>query len=82
MTVFDIAAVLLVLSAAFGLLNHYTLRLPQAIGLVVIALAVSLTLVTISFLFPQLPVMAIVEAELGRIDLERRGGGESAGALQ
>ena len=39
---FDVIAVLLGLAALFGYVNHKLLRLPHSIGLVVIALAVSL----------------------------------------
>ena len=38
LSLFDITAVLLGLSAVFGYLNHRFLRLPHTIGLVVIAL--------------------------------------------
>lgn len=41
MTPFDIAAVLVVLAALFGYLNHVFLKLPTTIGLVIIALFVS-----------------------------------------
>ncbi|EJW13331.1 Na+/H+ antiporter NhaP [Rhodovulum sp. PH10] len=44
-SVFDLVAVLLVLTAAFGWLNHVVLRLPHTIGLLVIGLAASLTLI-------------------------------------
>ena len=39
---FDIAAVIVVLAAVFGYLNHKTIKLPHTVGLVVIALAASL----------------------------------------
>lgn len=42
MTAFDIAAILVVLAALFGQINYHFLKLPTTIGLVVIALAVSL----------------------------------------
>ena len=41
LSIFDIMAVLLTLSAVFGYINHRFLRLPHTIGLVVIALAAS-----------------------------------------
>lgn len=43
MTAFDIAAILVVLAALFGQFNYHVLKLPTTIGLVVIALGVSLT---------------------------------------
>jgi len=42
MSIFEIGAFLIGLSAAFGYLNYRYLRLPHTIGLVVIALAASL----------------------------------------
>ena len=42
MTAFDIAAILVVLAALFGYLNRIFLKLPTTIGLVIIALFVSL----------------------------------------
>lgn len=45
MNLFSIAAVLVGLSALFGYINHRFLRLPHTIGLVVIALAASLSII-------------------------------------
>ncbi len=47
MRLLEIIALLLTLSAVFGFLNHRYLRLPHTIGLVVIALAASLTLIAL-----------------------------------
>jgi hypothetical protein len=41
---FDLIAVLLVLTAVFGWLNHMVIRLPHTIGLLVVALGDSLIL--------------------------------------
>ncbi len=48
----DIAALLLVLSAAFGWLNHRFVRLPHATGLLVMGLLASLILLAVEALFP------------------------------
>ena len=48
MTLFDIAAILLCLSAVFGYVNHRYLRLPPTIGLMVIAMASSLSVVVVN----------------------------------
>jgi CPA1 family monovalent cation:H+ antiporter len=45
-------AVLLVLAAAFGFINHRWLKLPQTIGLVLIALAASLALLAVDAVIP------------------------------
>lgn len=52
MTVFQIAALLIVLAAGFGYLNHVTLKLPTTIGLVVIALGASLAVIALDALLP------------------------------
>ncbi len=50
MTPFDIAAILIVLAALFGYLNHVFLKLPATIGLVIIALFVSFSAMAIDAL--------------------------------
>ncbi|HTY21187.1 MAG TPA: sodium:proton antiporter [Geobacteraceae bacterium] len=47
MGLFEISAILIVLSAVFSFVNYHTLRLPTTIGVMVIALAVSLALITL-----------------------------------
>ncbi|MFQ5695607.1 MAG: cation:proton antiporter, partial [Terriglobia bacterium] len=71
MTLFDIVAILLCLSAGFGYLNHRTLRLPHTIGLVVIAMASSLALVIVDLLVPSIQMGALVSATLSQIDFHR-----------
>jgi len=68
MTIFDIAAVLLGLSALFGFLNHRFLRLPHTIGLVVIALISSGGVVLIDLAFPALGIALTVTDTLSQID--------------
>ncbi len=68
MTIFDIAAVLLGLSALFGFLNHRFLRLPHTIGLVVIALVSSGAVVLIDLAFPALGIALTVTGALSQID--------------
>ena len=45
MSIFDIAAILVGLSALFGYVNYRFLKLPHTIGLVVVAMAASISLV-------------------------------------
>lgn len=52
MTLFDITATLLALAALFGLINYHWLRLPSAIGLVVVALAASLAVMALDRVAP------------------------------
>jgi len=71
MSVFDIIAVLIGLSAAFGVLNHLYLRLPHTIGLVVIALAASVTVVVIDLLVPAIEVGRTITSLLREIDFNK-----------
>jgi CPA1 family monovalent cation:H+ antiporter len=59
-TLFDLAALLLTLAAAFGYLNHRWLKLPHTIGLVVIALLASLGVLVLDLLAPSLGFQAAV----------------------
>ena len=68
MSLFEIGAVLIGLSALFGYINHRYLRAPHTIGLVLIALAASLALVLIESLVPEANVDALIVGVLGRID--------------
>jgi len=71
MTVFDIAAVLLGLSAVFGFLNHRFLRLPHTIGLVVMALTSSGVVVLVDLVFPALGIAATATGVLSQIDFTK-----------
>ena len=52
LSIYDIAALVLVLSAAFGWLNRRFIHLPHTIGLLVLGLATSLALVVINDVVP------------------------------
>jgi CPA1 family monovalent cation:H+ antiporter len=67
-TAFDLIAVLLGLAALFGYINHKLLKLPHTIGLVVIALAVSLGALIADAAVPAWGLGAAVRAMLGEID--------------
>lgn len=68
MSVFEIAALLLTLSALFGWVNLRFLRLPHTIGLLIMALAASLFLVVLQEVFPALAVTAALKGVLEEID--------------
>jgi len=68
MSIFDIGAFLIGLSALFGYLNHRYLKLPHTIGLVMIALAASLVLILVEFLSPQTDLLETVTGILQQID--------------
>ncbi len=69
MTPLALLAILLNLSALFGVLNHRTLRLPNTVGVLVIALAVSLVMLAADPLIPNYDLQALSRAFLATIDL-------------
>ena len=68
LSLFEIAALLLGLSALFGWLNHYVIHLPHTIGLVVMALLASLTLLGADALFPDAGLLAPLQSAIASID--------------
>jgi CPA1 family monovalent cation:H+ antiporter len=68
MTSFDIAAILVSLAAACGVLNHFVIRLPSTVGLVVIGLAASLILVSLNAVIPGFRVDDVVRQQILEID--------------
>lgn len=70
MTLFEIGALLLGLSAAFGFLNHKFLKLPHTIGLVIIALLASAAIIIADLLFPQFGISLAVKKTITQIDFD------------
>ena len=68
MSLFEIGAVLIGLSAVFGYINHRYLRAPHTIGLVLIALVASLAMLLVESLVPAANVDALILGVLGEID--------------
>ena len=68
MSIFEIGAFLIGLSALFGLINHHFVRAPHTIGLVLIALAASMALLLLESLVPAANVDTLITGVLGRID--------------
>ena len=68
MSIFSIGAILVGLSALFGYINHRLLHLPHTIGLVMIALVASLSIITIDLLDPTLGIGGKVTGMLRQID--------------
>lgn len=68
MTLFEIGATLLGLSAVFGFINHYWIKLPHTIGLVLMALAASAIVIVADLLVPQFGISKTVTDQLTRID--------------
>lgn len=68
MNALDLAAALVCLAALFGVVNHFLLRLPQAIGMVIIALFTSLALMLIDQLVPGFGIDDVVRRQILGID--------------
>ena len=68
MTLLDIIAVLLTLSALLGFVNHRVLKLPHTIGMVIMALAASAIIVVLDLVWPGLQIAATVRRALLQID--------------
>ena len=68
-SVLNLAALLVTLAAVFGYLNHRWLKLPQPIGLVIIALMTSLAALAVDALAPGLGFRSVVRGALLEIDL-------------
>ncbi len=68
MTFFEIAALLLFLSALFGFLNHLTWKLPHTIGLVIMALLASGAMVLADIVWPSLGIGRTIGAALRKVD--------------
>jgi len=68
LSLFDIAAILLVLSAIFGWVNERFIGLPHVIGLLVMALATSIGLIVLDQFMPWLGVQRVVAGAIKSID--------------
>ena len=67
-SIFNLAAIVVTLAAVFGYVNHRWLRLPQSIGLVVIALVASFGALALDALLPALGLRATVRETLLQIE--------------
>lgn len=68
LSLFEIAAMMLVLSALFGWMNHAFVKLPHTIGLLVMALVASLVLLGLEIVFPALGLTDTFQSAIGQID--------------
>ena len=71
MSIFTIGAILVGLSALFGYINHRLLHLPHTIGLVVVALAASLSIVGFDLFEPSFHIARNVTDALRQIDFNK-----------
>ncbi|WP_043838617.1 cation:proton antiporter [Muricoccus aerilatus] len=68
---FELISVLLVLTAAFGWANHRFVGLPDTVGLLVMGLGASLTLVLLERLLPQVQLHEQVGVIIRQVDFQR-----------
>mgnify|MGYP000029014705 CR=1 FL=1 len=68
LTIFEIGALLLVLSAFFSWINHAFLKLPHTIGLLVMALLASFVLLGLEIALPSLGLTETLRGAIGQID--------------
>jgi Na+:H+ antiporter len=68
LSLFEIAAIVLALSAGFGWLNERFIGLPNVIGVLVVALAASIGLILFDRVVPGLGVQEVVQASLKQIN--------------
>jgi len=68
MSIFSIGAILVGFSALFGFINHKFLHLPHTIGLVVIALLASLSIIGLDLVVPSVQIGQRVTEVLRQID--------------
>jgi len=68
LSIFEIVALLLVLSAIFSWLNKVFFKLPHTIGLLVIALIASMVLIGLEILIPSLGMTDMLKGAIGQID--------------
>ncbi len=68
MNILQVASLLIVLAGAFGAINYLFLRLPAAIGILIVALLASLMVLGIDLLLPTLGMADTVRTLVGEIE--------------
>ena len=68
MTLLQIASLLIVLAGAFGAINYLFLKLPSAIGILIVALLASLAVLGLDLVWPALGMADAVREEVSRVD--------------
>lgn len=71
LSLLQIVAILLTVTAVFAWINHKIIRLPSTIGLLVMGLLASLVLVGLEFVFPQVVLFHQLTATVRRIDFSK-----------
>ena len=71
MSVLQIASLLIVLAGTFGSINYLFLKLPSAIGILVVALLASLVVMAMDLLFPTLEIAQTVRFAVAEVDFSK-----------
>lgn len=71
LTVLQISSLLIVLAGAFGSVNYLFLKLPTAIGILLVALLASLAVMALDLAFPGLGMAHTVRATVSRFDFSK-----------
>jgi Na+:H+ antiporter len=71
LSVFDVIAILLALTAAFAWINHRLIRLPHTIGLLVMGLVASLVLIGVELAFPDVLLYEDLAGIVRQIDFQK-----------
>ncbi len=71
LSAFDAAAILIVLAAALGYLNHRVFKLPSSIGLTIMGLLASLIMIGIDSILPGSALAPMVESFLSGLDFHK-----------
>lgn len=69
--ILQITALLIVLAAAFGTINYLFLRLPSAIGILIVALLASLGVIGLDLILPNLGVAQVVRGTVREIEFSQ-----------
>lgn len=68
LSAFDLAAILVVMAAIFGFINHKFFRLPHTMGLTIMGAMLSLAAIGLDFVMPSIGVSATIRGMLENID--------------
>ena len=68
MTILQVASLLIVLAGAFGAINYLYLKLPPAIGILVVALLTSMSLLAFDLVMPSFGVADSIRATVLEIE--------------
>lgn len=68
MNILQITSLLIVLAGAFGAINYLFLKLPSAIGILIVALAASLGVLSIDLIWPHLNIADVARSTILDID--------------